>query len=627
MTDEPRTAEGTGTAAPQTMEFRAEVQQLLGILAHSLYTEREIFLRELISNASDALHRIQFELLTNRDVVDPDAELAIRIESDPVAHTLTISDTGIGMTHDELIENLGTIAHSGALAFMQQIGEGQKPVDIIGQFGVGFYSVFMVADEVVVTTRSYRPGSEAWRWTSRGDSRFTLEPAEQATRGTEIFIKLKQDAEEFAASWRLDSIIRRHSNYVSFPIYLKGEVVNQRTALWRSPMSEVKPEEYDEFYRQLTLDPEPPLLHTHIITDAPVEIRAVLFVPRKVDRGVLSLRSDYGLRLYSRKVLIQEHNKELLPEYLRFVEGVVDSEDIPLNVSRETVQSNRVLRAMQKVLAGRVVKVLNELANEKPEEYAPFWAEMGVFIKQGVAMGATEKDELLTLLRFVSTRSEGKPLALAEYAGRMVEGQEEIYYLLGSDPASAAASPHLDPFKARGLEVLLLSDPFDGYMMQSVHEFQGKKLRNVDDPGLALPGEVQQPVEEVEPVADADWAGVVARVKTVLADRVTEVRESQLLTGSPARLISPNTGFEREMQRVRRLIEDDYKAPPKILELNRRHPLIRNLAARITVEPGSPIIDPAIELLFDHLLLQEGLHPNPADMAPRIQMMLERATR
>lgn len=627
MTDEPRTAEGTGTAAPQTMEFRAEVQQLLGILAHSLYTEREIFLRELISNASDALHRIQFELLTNRDVVDPDAELAIRIESDPVAHTLTISDTGIGMTHDELIENLGTIAHSGALAFMQQIGEGQKPVDIIGQFGVGFYSVFMVADEVVVTTRSYRPGSEAWRWTSRGDSRFTLEPAEQATRGTEIFIKLKQDAEEFAASWRLDSIIRRHSNYVSFPIYLKGEVVNQRTALWRSPMSEVKPEEYDEFYRQLTLDPEPPLLHTHIITDAPVEIRAVLFVPRKVDRGVLSLRSDYGLRLYSRKVLIQEHNKELLPEYLRFVEGVVDSEDIPLNVSRETVQSNRVLRAMQKVLAGRVVKVLNELANEKPEEYAAFWAEMGVFIKQGVAMGATEKDELLTLLRFVSTRSEGKPLALAEYAGRMVEGQEEIYYLLGSDPASAAASPHLDPFKARGLEVLLLSDPFDGYMMQSVHEFQGKKLRNVDDPGLALPGEVQQPVEEVEPVADADWAGVVARVKTVLADRVTEVRESQLLTGSPARLISPNTGFEREMQRVRRLIEDDYKAPPKILELNRRHPLIRNLAARITVEPGSPIIDPAIELLFDHLLLQEGLHPNPADMAPRIQMMLERATR
>ncbi len=335
MTDEPRTQAEAGAETGQTLEFKAEVQQLLNILAHSLYTEREIFLRELISNASDALHRIQFEMLTNRDVLDRDVELAIRIESDPVAHTLTISDTGIGMTHDELIENLGTIAHSGALAFLQKIGEGQKPVDIIGQFGVGFYSVFMVADEVAVTTRSYRLEAEAWRWTSRGDSRFTLTPADKQTRGTEVFIKLKEDASDFATQWRLETIIRRHSNYVSFPIYLKGEVVNQRTALWRTPINDVKPEEYDEFYRQLTLDPEPPLLHTHIVTDAPVEIRAVLYVPRKVDRGVLSLRSDYGVRLYSRKVLIQEHNKELMPEYLRFVEGVVDSEDIPLNVSRD----------------------------------------------------------------------------------------------------------------------------------------------------------------------------------------------------------------------------------------------------------------------------------------------------
>lgn len=627
MTDEPRTAESTGAEAPQTMEFRAEVQQLLNILAHSLYTEREIFLRELISNASDALHRIQFELLTNRDVVDPDAELAIRIESDPVAHTLTISDSGIGMTHDELIENLGTIAHSGALAFLQKVGEGQRPVDIIGQFGVGFYSVFMVADEVVVTTRSYRPGSQAWRWTSRGDSRFTLEPAGKESRGTEVLIKLKEDAEDFATQWRLESIIHRHSNYVSFPISLKGEVVNERNALWRTPIGEVKPEEYDEFYRQVTLDPEPPLLHTHIITDAPVEIRAVLYVPRKLDRGLLSVRSEYGLRLYSRKVLIQEHNKELLPEYLRFVEGVVDSEDIPLNVSRETVQSNRVLRAIQKVLAGRVVKVLNELANEKPEDYATFWTEMGVFIKQGVATGATEKEELLTLLRFPSTKSEGKPISFADYAGRMAPGQEEVYYLLGSDPASVAASPHLDPFKARALEVILLSDPFDGYMMQGIQEFQGKKLRNVDDPGLALPGEVEQKAEEAEPVADAEWAQVVARFKTVLGARIAEVRESQLLTDSPARLVSTNTGFEREMQRVRQLIEEGYKVPPKILELNRRHPLVRNLAARISSEPGSPIIDPAIELLFDDLLLIEGLHPHPADMVPRIQMMLERATR
>lgn len=619
------------TTEPQTLEFRAEVKQLLNILAHSLYTEREIFLRELISNASDALHRIQYELLTNRAVLDPDAELAIHIESDPAAHTLTISDTGIGLTHDEFIENLGTIAHSGAMAFLQKIGEGQKPSaeagDIIGQFGVGFYSVFMVADEVVVTSRSYHPDAAAWRWTSHGDSRFTLEPADKPARGTEVLIKLKEDAQDFATSWRLENSIKRHSNYVSFPIYVQDAVVNQRTALWRTPTKDVKPEEYDEFYRQLTFDMDPPLLHTQIVTDAPVEIRSLLFVPRHIDRGVLSLRSDYGLRLYSRKVLIQERNKDLLPEYLRFVEGVVDSEDIPLNVSRETVQSNRALRAIQKVLAGRVVKVLNELAAEQPEDYAAFWREMGVFIKQGVAMGAAEKDELLTLLRFPTTRSEGKAIALADYAGRMAEGQEEIYYLLGSDEFSVATSPHLDPFKARGLEVLLLSDPFDGYMIQGVHEFQGKKLHNVDDPGLTLPREAQNKAEEAEPLADAEWAEVAARFKTVLGDRVTEVRESQLLTDSPARLVSTTTGFERELQRVRRLVEDDYKAPPKILELNRRHPLIRNLAAQITGGSEAALVEPAIELLFDNLLLLEGLHPNPAAMAPRIQLLLERATR
>ena len=615
----------TQAPEPQTLEFRAEVQQLLNILAHSLYTEREIFLRELISNASDALHRIQFELLTNRDALDPDAELAVRIESDPDAHTLTVSDTGIGMTRDELIENLGTIAHSGALAFLQKIGEGQKPVDIIGQFGVGFYSVFMVADEVTVTSRSYRPDAEAWSWTSTGDSRYTLTPADKTTRGTEIRLKLKEDATDFTSSWRLESIIRRHSDYVSFPVYVKGEIANRRDALWRKPSNDVKPEEYDDFYRQLSLDPEPPLLHTHIITDAPVEIRALLFVPKKLDRGALNSRSDYGLRLYSRKVLIQERNKELLPEYLRFVEGVVDSEDIPLNVSRETVQSNRSLRAMQKVLAGRVVKLLRELADEKPEDYASFWQEMGVFIKQGVATGAAERDELLRLLRFPSTRSEGKPISLADYIGRMGEGQTDIYYLLGGDAATVGSSPHLDPFKARGLEVLLLGDPFDGYMMQTAREFEGKPFRNVDDPGLTLPGEAEKKPEAAEPLPDADWADVVARFKMALGDRVTEVRESQLLVDSPARLISTNTGFEREMQRVRRIIEEDYKAPPKILELNRNHPLIRGLAGRIQSDPTSSVIDDGIALLFDILLLGEGLHPNPAEIAPRAQTILERA--
>ncbi len=626
MTDETRAAE--------TLEFRAEVQQLLNILAHSLYTEREIFLRELISNASDALNRLQFEMLTNRDVLDSDAKLEIHVDFDADAHTLTISDTGIGMTRDEIIENLGTIAHSGALAFIKQVGENQKSgdlrlADIIGQFGVGFYSVFMVADEVSVTTRSYRPDGTAWRWTSRGDNRFTLEPADKATRGTVVEIKLKEDAQDLASSWRLESIIRRHSNYVSFPIFVKGEQANQQAAPWRKPAKDVTPEEYDEFYRQLTFDMEAPLLHVHIVTDAPVDIRSILYVPAKLDRNALNLRSDSGLRLYSRKILIQEHNKDLLPEHLRFVEGVVDSEDLPLNISRETVQSNRVLRQMQKVLAGRVIKTLRELADEKPEDYARFWQEHGIFIKQGVGMNPGDNADLLPLLRFPSTRSEGKPIALAEYAGRMIEGQTEIYYLLGSDLASAAGSPHLDPLRARGLEVLLLTDPFDGYMVQGIREFEGKQLRNVDDPGLELPGAAKAEAEEssATDTPQADFAEVLARVKTVLGDRVTEVRESKLLTYSPARLVSPHAGFDRDMQRVRRLIEEDFKVPPKILELNRRHPLVRNLAAKLAGEPASPLVDAAIELLFENLLLLDGLHPNPAQMAPRIQMMLEAATK
>ena len=613
------------TPAAETLEFRAEVQQLLNILAHSLYTEREIFLRELISNASDALHRIQFELLTNRDVVDPDAELAVRIESDPGAHTLTISDTGIGMTRDELIENLGTIAHSGALAFLKQIGEGQKPVDLIGQFGVGFYSVFMVADEVAVTSRSYQPDATAWRWTSRGDSRFDLAPADKASRGTEILIRLKEDAYDYTDGWRLSSIVRKHSDYVSFPVYVRGEAANRQTALWRKPPREVQDEEYAAFYRQLTLDPDPPLLHTHLVTDAPVDIRTILYVPRKLDRGALSLRSDYGLQLYSRKVLIQAHNKELLPEHLRFVEGVVDSEDIPLNVSRETVQSNRTLRAIQKVLAGRVTKVLAEFATEKPAEYADFWKDMGVFIKQGVASG--EKEDLLELLRFPSTRSDGQLVSLSEYVARMVDGQGEIYYLLGSDPASIAASPHLDAFKSRGIEVLLMGDPFDGFVVQALASYGDKPLKNVDDPGLALPGQPQEEPGAESGLPDDEWAVVAARFKTVLGDRVTEVRESQLLTGNPARLVSPQPGFEREMQRLRRLLEQDYHIPPKILELNRRHPLTRNLAVLIAERPADAVIDASIELLFENLLLLGGLHPNPATLAPRIQALLEQATR
>ena len=615
------------TPKQESMEFRAEVQQLLNILASSLYTERDIFLRELISNASDALHRIQFEMLTNRDVLDLDAQLAVHIGFDEEAHTLTVSDTGVGMTRDELIQNLGTIAHSGAMAFLRSLEEGQRPSDIIGQFGVGFYSVFMVAEEVTVTTRSYRPEAQAWRWTSRGDSSFTLGPAERAGRGTTIKVKLKEDAAEFASRWRLEQIIKKHSNYVSFPITVKDEVINQQTALWRLSPQEVEDKQYDDFYKQLTLDFEKPLLHVHMVTDVPVDIRSILYVPHSRERGPLRPSTDYGLKLYSRKILIQEHYKELLPEYLRFVEGVVDSEDIPLNISRETVQSSRAVRQIQKALRGRVIKAVAALAKEQPDDYTTFWAEFGPFIKEGVATSPPGHEDLLPLLRFPSSKSSDDLVSLDEYVGRIPEDQDRIYYILGDDPTSVVHSPHLDSFKNRDIEVVYLLDPLDGFMMQSLNEYDEKPFQNVDDPSLELPK-----VEEAEPAAAAgvDQAAfdqLTARFKGVLGERVTEVRESKLLTDSPCRLVTPEGSPERNLQRIRRMLEQDYKAGPKILELNRHHPLIENLSHLIAAQPDEGVIDQAVEQLFDNLLLLDGLHPNPAQMVPRIQTLLEAATR
>ncbi len=615
------------TTQPESLEFKAEVQQLLHILSHSLYTEREIFLRELISNASDALNRVQFEMLTNADVLDPEVELAVRIDFDEEAKTLTVSDTGIGMTRDELIENLGTIAHSGAMAFLKKLEAEQRVGDIIGQFGVGFYSVFTVADKVSVTSRSHLPDEPAWTWVSRGDNTYTLSPAEKAERGTTIEIELKEDAAEFASAWRLEQIVKKHSDFVSFPVYVKDKPANQQTAMWRKSPGEVTDDEYDEFYRQLTLDFEKPLLHLHIVTDAPVDIRSVLYVPHHRDRGMFRLRPDHGLKLYSRKVLIQEDNKDMLPEYLRFIEGVVDSTDIPLNVARESVQSTRTMGHIKKALRGRVLKALRELGEGNPEEYKVFWEAFGPFIKEGVAMDFGGRDDVVPLLRFPTSKSDGALVALSEYAARMIEGQNDIYYILGDDLSSVARSPHLDAFKARDLEVLYLVDPLDAFMVQSLHEYDGKPLKNVDDPDLHLPGEPESPPEAItaDALSPEVFGKLIVRFKNVLGERVADVRESKLLKGSPCRLVSSDSGPEREMQRVRRLIEQDYEVPVKIIEINRGHPLIQNLARMVESQFANPLIDLTVEQLFDNLLLLEGLHPNPAQMAPRIQEVLERA--
>ncbi len=616
------------TQISESLEFKAEVQQLLNILSHSLYKERDIFLRELISNASDALHRLQFEMLTNQEVIDSDAELAIHIDFDEEANILTIADTGIGMTHDEFIENLGTIAHSGAMAFLETLQQGQQVEDIIGQFGVGFYSVFMVADEVRVTSRSYKPDAQAWTWTSKGDSNYTLTPADKEDRGTVVEVQLQEDASDFAAKWRLEQIIKKHSNYVSFPVYVQDDVANQQEAIWRKPPNDVEDEAYDEFYRQLTLDYEAPLLHLHIRADVPVDLHSILYVPRNHERGLLRMRNDYGLKLYSRKILIQEDNKDMLPEYMRFIEGVVDSADIPLNVARETVQTSRAIGHIKKALRGRVLKELRTLGEEQPEDYKIFWENFGAFIKEGVSSDFGGREDLLPLLRFSTSKSEGALASLSDYVARMDEDQEAIYYILGDTLASVTSSPHMDYFRANDIEVLYMVDPLDPFMVQSLRKFEDTPLQSVDDPDLDLPEvDKDEAAEDTGEELPAETFGqLIARFQRVLGERVKEVRASTLLKNSPCRLVSTETGPAREMARVRRLLEQDYEVPPQILEINRGHPLIQNLAHLAEQPANDTLVDLSIEQLFENMLLLEGLHPNPAQMVPRLQSLLEKAT-
>ena len=610
--------------------FKAEIRQLLNILIHSLYTEREIFLRELISNASDALSRMRFVMLTEQDVLDPQAELAIRVSSDPERRLLVIEDTGVGMNAEELAENLGTIAHSGARAFLEAAQKGestQNLADIIGQFGVGFYSVFMVAEKVVVTSRSYRSQDEPAQWVSTGGETYTIEPANRSKRGTRIEIHLKEDAAEFAQEHRLREIIRRHSDFVAYPIYLgeSEEAVNTRQALWRESPQEITVEQYNDFYKQFTLDFTPPLLHLHMRTDAPVQMYALLYVPASAERTMFSLRKEDGLKLYARKVLIQEYTKDLLPEYLRFVQGVVDSEDLPLNVSREAVQSSRVVARIRKVLAGKVLGALREMATKEPEKYTRFWEALGHYLKEGVATltDAREREKLYPLLRFHSTRFPREWVSLPEYVGRMKPGQKAIYYLLGEDAQSVLHSPHLDPFRKAGYEVLTLTDPIDSFLVVALREYEGFPLQNVASADADLPaeggdgaenGEAEAPEEGVQPLLE--------RFRTLLGERVSEVRFSTRLSDSVARLADPEGTPGSEMQRVYRFLEKGYQVPKKVLELNPRHALIRALAAL----PEDDALGQAVmEQVYESALLLEGLHPNPAAMTARIQQLMEAA--
>ncbi|MCB8991452.1 MAG: molecular chaperone HtpG [Ardenticatenaceae bacterium] len=616
------------TIDTNSYHFKAEIKQLLHILVHSLYKDRDIFLRELISNASDALTRMHFEMLTNRDVLDADAELALHIEVPEAAEgepkRIIIKDSGIGMTREELVQNLGTIAQSGAREFLSRIGESDMdPSDVIGQFGVGFYSVFMVADEVRVVSRSYQKDAAAAAWISDGSESFRIEDAEKADRGTEIHVTLKRDADEFASEWKLKQVVKKHSDFVRFPVYVGEEQANQQQSLWRKQPSNVEADDYNNFYRQMTMEFEEPLLTVHFSSDVPVNVRALLFIPAKREPGILAARKDPGLMLYSHNVLIQEYCTDLLPPWLGFVDGVVDSEDLPLNVSRETVQNNRIMRQLGKTIRKRILRELEKLASDDGEKYAAFWKEFGRAFKEGIATDPDAKEEVLPFLRYHSSHGE-EMTSLADYVERMPESQEAIYYVLGDDAQSVANSPHLDPFKARDLEVLYWVDPLDSLIAPVMAAYDEKPFKNVDDAGLELPELVDEEQDEEGDTAVSDKAFnlFIGRCVTTLGDRVVEVRASKVLKDSPVRLVSPPDAENREMQRLYRYLNQNYEVPKKILEVNRHHPLIVNLAQLADEQPDSAIIAMSIEQLYDSALVQEGLHPNPVQMLPRIQELM-----
>ena len=610
----------------QPIPFKAETRQLLDILIHSLYTEREIFLRELISNASDALTRMSFEMLTNRNVLDSDAELAITITSDPAAGTLTISDNGIGMTSEELVEDLGTIAHSGARAFITAAKEGAKNIsEIIGQFGVGFYSAFMVAESIRVISRSYLPEATAASWYCTGEDTFTVELAQKPDRGTTVIIKLKEDAKEFSQESRLSEVIKKHSDFVSFPIYLgeKKEQANKQTALWRQPPRKVEKKDYEDFYHQLTLDFLPPLTYIHLSVDAPVQMYAILYVPSKSERNLFSIRKEDGLKLYSCNVLIQEYCKDVLPEYYRFIQGVVDTEDLPLNVSRETIQANRIMVNLKQLITSKITGALEKLAKDEPDNYSKFWEEFGRYIKEGVAIEQTEPESLYPLLRFHTTKFPDQWSSMDDYLGRMKSDQKDIYYILGDDERSVVYSPHLDIIKRHELDVLLLTGPIDTFMVVRLAKYKDHNLVNVSSPDLKLPALAKEPETETTPSLDPnEWVSLIQRFKSRLGEKVTDVRMTDRLSGSPARLVDPEGAPNQEMQRVYRLLKEDFQAPKKVLELNPSHPILIHLNKLPTdAELGQMIIDQ----IYENALLIEGLHPDPAGMIERIQKIIEAA--
>jgi len=606
----------------ETREFQAEVKQLLDIVVNSLYTDREIFLRELISNSADALEKFRFESLVNREAAGgEDLPLEISIELDSRENTLTVADTGIGMTGEELVENLGTIAHSGSKQFIRELKEnGRKDVNLIGQFGVGFYSAFMVAKRVRVLTRSYRPGADGCEWISDGSGSYELGPAEGLRRGTRVILELKEDAREFTGAEKVKEIIRQYSSFVPFPIKVNGEQVNTVQAIWMRNKNEVTEEEYKEFYKYIAGAFDEPLYRLHFTADAPLTINALLYVPKENLERFGFGRLEPGVNLYCRKVLIQQHPEGLLPDWLRFLKGVIDSEDIPLNISRETMQDSALAARLQKAITGRFLKFLSEQARENPEKYAEFWNTFGIFLKEGTVSDFTHRNDLAKLLRFESSGTEpGKLTSLAEYVERMKEGQKDVYFINGPSREAIECGPYLEAFRACGFEIIYNYEPVDDFVLSTLGEFEGKKLVSADNAALELPA---LEGSQEEPLDGNELQSLITWLKEALGDKAGEVKSSRRLLDSPAILTNLDGHLTSSMERVMQAVNKDFRAAGrKAFEINPRHRLIKRLASLRKENPG--LAGCVAEQIYDNAVISAGLAVNPRDMVERIYRILE----
>ena len=616
------------TVSPEKHEFQAEVKQLLNIVIHSLYTDKEIFIRELVANASDALEKLRHIQLTEKNIYEDFLPLEVNITTDESTNTITLQDHGIGMNHDELIENLGTIAHSGSKSFLESIKEsGGSNANLIGQFGVGFYSAFMVAEKVEVFSHSWKLHEASYCWSSQGLGDYTIEETPPQSRGCKIVIKLKEECKEFSNKNTVKRILERYSNFIPFPLNLDGERVNKFDALWLRNKNEIKEEEYKDFYKFQANAFDEPLSWLHFNADAPLEINALLFIPSEnMERLGAFGRMESTVALYCRKVLIDAAPKGLLPEWLRFLKGLVDSADLPLNISRQTMQDSALVQKLNRVITKRFLKHLEELAQKKPEEYKNFWKKFDYFLKEGITMDFTHREQLAKLLRFESSFSQKDELvSLPDYVSRMKESQKEIYYLVGPDRISLEYSPYFEAFKSRGIEVLFLYEPIDDFVMNHLGEFEEKQIVSAEQAEVDLPEEASEAsgeaLEENSAKELCNW------MKQVLGEeKVESVTLSHRLTTGPVLILHTDKMMNANMRRMYKIMKQDHLPELKVnLQINPKHNLIKALYDLMKVD--SKRAEVIASQLFDNALMAAGLLENPRTMIDRMYQILEIAAK